>query len=74
MNNIVKYFAKNNLITKQIENYISESDQLDKQTILTNYNKIFIKTFRKAYRDSNFYNNLYRKYDIKLNEATNKYE
>lgn len=68
MNNIVKYFAKNNLITKQIENYISESDQLDKQTILTNYNKIFIKTFRKAYRDSNFYNNLYRKYDIKLND------
>lgn len=64
MNELVKYYSKNNIITSRKFKEISQLYQLDQNQLLTRYNDAFIAIFKRAYNNSEFYKNLYRGHGI----------
>ncbi|MEI2749890.1 MAG: hypothetical protein V9E88_14160 [Ferruginibacter sp.] len=64
MNELVKYYSKNNIITSRKFKEISQLYQLDQNQLLSRYNDAFIAIFKRAYNNSEFYKNLYRGHGI----------
>jgi phenylacetate-CoA ligase len=68
MNDLVKYYTKNNLLTTRKVKEISQLYNLDKQKLLERYNEAFLSTFKRAYKYSDFYKKLYREHGISLTD------
>ncbi len=68
MNQLIKYFAKNNFYTDWKINSINDISNLNSDQLLTKYNERFIFLFQKAYNKSPFYKELYQKHGIQLND------
>ncbi|MFT3911832.1 MAG: hypothetical protein QM737_20575 [Ferruginibacter sp.] len=64
MNEFVRYYTKNNLLTDRKIKEITQLNQLDNGQLLNKYNDAFIAMFRRAYKYSPFYNKLYREHGI----------
>ena len=68
MNEFVKYYTKNNLLTNRKVKEISQLNKLDKSQLLNLYNEAFISIFRRAYKNSGFYKKLYREHGIGISD------
>ena len=68
MNEFVKYYAKNNLITNRKIKEVSQLNKLSNSQLLSRYNDAFISLFRKAYKNSEFYRKLYNEHGIHLSD------
>ena len=68
MNELVKYYTKNNLITTRKYKEIAGYYELDHSQLLSRYNDAFIAIFRRAYNNSEFYKNFYREHGIGLTD------
>ncbi len=64
MNELVKYYSKNNIITTRKFKEISQLYQLSPEQLLSKYNDAFISIFRRAYNNSDFYKKLYSEHGI----------
>lgn len=69
MNEFVKYYTKNNLITNRKIKEISQLYKLDKTQLLARYNDAFVALFRRAYKHSAFYQKLYRESGISISDV-----
>lgn len=68
MNELVKYYSKNNLITSRKLKEISGYYRLNRQELLDRYNQAFLALFRKAYTSSGFYKELYQQHGIGIED------
>ncbi len=68
MNEFVKYYSKNNLFTTRKIKEIAQLNKLDYGKLLNGYNDAFISLFKKAYKNSEFYNKLYKKHGIGISD------
>jgi phenylacetate-CoA ligase len=68
MNDLFKYYAKNNLLTTQKLKEVTQLYELNDQQLLEKYNNTFLKIFRGAYKNSEFYKNLYQEHGIQVND------
>ncbi len=69
MNELVKYYSKNNLITTRKYKEISHLYELDDAQLLSRYNDAFVATFRRAYNNSDFYKKFYREHGISISDV-----
>jgi phenylacetate-CoA ligase len=60
MNDRVKYYTKNNLFTHLVINRIEKAYRLSDSERLQAYEQAFLRLFKRAYRHSSFYRNLYQ--------------
>jgi phenylacetate-CoA ligase len=67
MNEFVKYYSKNNLITNKKIREIHRYYQMSQGELLARYNESFLTLFRKAIKDSSFYKKLYSDHGIDAN-------
>jgi phenylacetate-CoA ligase len=70
MNQYLKYFAKQNFITRNKQRGISAFYDLDDNKLLDQYNALFLKIFRHAFTHSPFYKTLYLEHGITLKDIT----
>ena len=68
MNEIFKYYSKNNFITGRKYRAISDYYNMDGDRLLDEYNVAFIKLFKRAIQHSSFYKNLYQEYGISITD------
>lgn len=68
MNDLVKYYSKNNLITNRKFKEISQYYNLGKDELLRKYNDAFLSIFRKAITDSEFYKKFYQEHGISITD------
>ena len=66
MNEIVKYYSKNNLLTVRKIREISQLANLDRSQMLARYNEAFVSMVKKAYKYSDFYKKLYREHGVNM--------
>lgn len=67
MNDFVKYYSKNNLITGRKFREINRLYDLSPEELLRKYNEAFLSIFKKAIRHSEFYKKFYAEHGINLN-------
>ncbi|MBS1741501.1 MAG: phenylacetate--CoA ligase family protein [Bacteroidetes bacterium] len=68
MNEFVKYYTKNNLLTNRKIREVRQWSKLDRTQLLSKYNEAFLEMFRRAYKYSEFYKNLYREHGIRVSD------
>jgi len=68
MNELVKYYSKNNLITHRKYKEISGYYDLSNERLLEKYNEAFLAMFRYAIKHSSFYKNLYADHGIGIQD------
>ncbi len=68
MNELFKYYSKNNLLTLKKIKQISYLYELDSEKLLNLYNDRFINLFRNTFIKSSFYNKIYKNHGITLNK------
>ncbi|MEO7523624.1 MAG: hypothetical protein ABIT58_05980, partial [Ferruginibacter sp.] len=68
MNEFVRYYTKNNLLTNSKVKEITQLNQLDNGQLLNRYNDAFIAMFRRAFKYSPFYKKLYREHGIHVSD------
>lgn len=69
MNDLVKYYLKNNFFTLKKYKEIDEFYALSYDRLLSLYNDRFIELFKYAYKHAAFYKNLYQKNGISMNDV-----
>ncbi len=68
MNDLFKYYAKNNLLTTRKLKNVSDLNELSDDQLLQEYNKAFIKLFRRACKYSTFYQKLYADHGVTVKD------
>lgn len=68
MNEFVKYYSKNNLLTNRKVREINQLSQLDNAALLSRYNDAFVAMFKRAFKYSDFYKNFYKQHGIGIND------
>lgn len=68
MNDQVKYYTKNNLYTHLMMNGIERAIHLSEDELIAEYEKRFLKVFQRAFQFSKFYQTIYKKAGIHLND------
>lgn len=68
MNEFIKYYTKNNLLTNRKVKEITQLNQLDNGQLLNKYNDAFIAVFKRAFKYSKFYQKLYRDHGIRISD------
>lgn len=64
MNELVKYYSKNNIITTRKYKEISKYYELDSTQMLSRYNDAFLAMFKRAFKYSDFYKKLYQDHGL----------
>lgn len=68
MNDVIKYYSKNNLLTKLKCKDVEELYTLDKSQLLERYNSSFLKLLKNTWNRSSFYKKLYADHGIQLKD------
>lgn len=68
MNDVLKYYSKNNLLTNRKLKEVASLYELDSKKLLEKYNDAFIALVKSAMKNSAFYKKLYREYGISIRD------
>lgn len=68
MNDYLSYVLKNNFLTSQKSKKLAYLNDLDFDGLLSAYNDRFIKLFKFAYKNSEFYKNYYKQHGISISD------
>jgi phenylacetate-CoA ligase len=68
MNELVKYYSKNNLLTLRKYREIARYYEMDPGQLLSKYNDAFIEIFKTAYKNSAFYKKFYQEHGIAITD------
>lgn len=71
MNELIKYYSKNNFITDRKFRMIAGYYEMDKNELLEEYNLAFIKLFKRAIQHSSFYKKLYQEHGVSIHDIKN---
>ncbi|MCX6322608.1 MAG: hypothetical protein NTZ41_00195 [Sphingobacteriales bacterium] len=69
MNELVKYYSKNNIITTRKYKEISKFYELDHTQLLSRYNDAFVALFKRAFKYSDFYKKLYQDHGLGISSV-----
>jgi phenylacetate-CoA ligase len=68
MNDVLKYYSKNNLLTNRKLKEVAALYELDKNKLLEKYNDAFVALVKSAMKNSAFYKKLYREHGIGIKD------
>lgn len=69
MNELIKYYTKNNFITGRKFNRIAQYYSMDSNQLLEEYNRAFMKLFIRAINHSSFYKKFYADHGISISDV-----